>query len=137
MKRNRKEVEDLRKRYSTYKKLYKRAKERLAKRGVQMSETMYSINTYKTMYKAAKSDNPESKNINRDLVKIQTYEHQYSRKQLRMLQDYFRKNKKSITQFDILTGKYSIDKIYNDLLGQGLSKEQAVEIISNDIFGSP
>jgi len=146
--------------YSVYKRLYKKAKARMDKLGVEMfdKQGMLSRQEFWDEYRSHTLSNKalpkaeQSRNITRDIVASQTYSKSraYAKNLKQAMerfyaQDYgpeYAKKKmkeKKITIQNIRTGQVDfsvLDDEYWYLKDQGLSSEEAAKEIAGEYFGS-
>lgn len=153
--------------YKKYKERYTAKEKQLNKKGFEMNETMYSFTEYKQMYIAQKNDVDKlnekiksgtitnrkiEKNINRLLVEKQAYK--FNLALAKSLQKELKQQlNKNATLMEIRTDnvenvsmdlaerklllKPVLDKRYNELVAEGISKNEIKHILSTEIFGSP
>lgn len=143
--------------YQIYKKLYRRAEKRLAKRGMAMNDTILSKVEWQEYYKSEQLKNIDlkkagkaiNKNINRTIVASQTYSksYQYAKSLKKALTSYYedqfgtvpKEKQKQLTIRNIQEGKLDLkelDKEYWYLKDQGLTSQEAAEYIAGMYFGS-
>lgn len=134
-------------RYSKYLERFNKAQESMSKAGLSMAEsTPYSLQEYEVMYQAYKNDNPLEKNINRALVKAQTYEFQDISKETAYKIQLLSKNEPKDFNYTLRELKANKNNITSDFINNyyqhltleaGFYASVARDIISSEIFGSP
>lgn len=135
--------------YDAYVQNYKKAEAELKKKGLTMADKMYNKLEYKTTYKAIKNDREKAiakgerktiGNINREMIKDQTYE--FTQKQAKAMQKAIeRQTGNKYRLQDIRAKKYEIDWNEIDLRKaelkeMGLNFLEIKQVIGKEYFGS-